>query len=148
THARTWCACRSLHDQPVGHQVQPLVGGRVPSVQAAGVGQLAHGRDLLTGCKFSGMQKLLAVAMAYVKRGRRKRCGEKNTWHAVSATRGRIGQVSDLERRDFQTRRAPNACFPMAGAPWVTTGSQAGRKSRRTVDNHSRTLCEEKLESS
>src|SRR6266446_3466427 len=67
---------------------------------------------------------------------------------AASATRGRIGQVSDLERRDSQTRRAPNACFPMAGAPWVTAGSQAGRKSRRTVDNHSRTLCEEKLESS
>ena len=29
----------------------------------------------LTGCEFSGMQKLLAVAMAYIKRGRRKRCG-------------------------------------------------------------------------
>ena len=67
---------------------------------------------------------------------------------AVSATRGRIGQVSEIERRDFQTRRAPNACFPTVGASWVTTGSQAGRKSRRTVDSHSRTLCEEKLESS
>ena len=33
------------------------------------------------------MKKLLAVAMAYVKRGRRKRCGEKNTWHAVAASR-------------------------------------------------------------
>jgi hypothetical protein len=27
------------------------------------------------------------VAMAYVKRGRRKRCSEKNTWHAVAARR-------------------------------------------------------------
>jgi hypothetical protein len=67
---------------------------------------------------------------------------------AVSATRGRIGQVSELERRDFQTRRAPNACFPTAGASWVTMGSQAGRQSTRRVDSHSRTLCEEKLESS
>jgi hypothetical protein len=30
---------------------------------------------------------LLAVAMAYVKRGRRKRCGENNTGHAVAARR-------------------------------------------------------------
>ena len=67
---------------------------------------------------------------------------------SVSATRGRIGQVSDIERRDFQTRRAPNACFPTAGASWVTMGSQAGRKSTRRVDSHSRNLCEEKLESS
>jgi hypothetical protein len=42
---------------------------------------------LITGCEFSGMQKLLAVAMAYCKRGRRKWCGEKNTWHAVAAWR-------------------------------------------------------------
>jgi hypothetical protein len=27
------------------------------------------------------------VAMAYVKRGRRKRCGKKNIWHAVAAGR-------------------------------------------------------------
>lgn len=32
----------------------------------------------LTGCEFSGVQTLLAVAIVYVKRGRRKRCGEKN----------------------------------------------------------------------
>ena len=30
---------------------------------------------------------MLAVAMAYVKRGRRMRCGEKNTWHIVAARR-------------------------------------------------------------
>jgi hypothetical protein len=41
----------------------------------------------VTGCEFSGMQKFLAVAMAYVKRGRRKRWGEKNTWHAEAAWR-------------------------------------------------------------
>ena len=43
------------------------------------------------------MKKLPAVATAYVKRGRRKRCGEKNTWHAVAASRmegaGAIGML-------------------------------------------------------
>ena len=34
----------------------------------------------------SGMEKLLTVAMAYVKRGRRKRCGEKHTGHTVVAS--------------------------------------------------------------
>ena len=36
--------------------------------------------------KVSGMEKLLTVAMAYVKRGRRKRCGEKHTGHTVVAS--------------------------------------------------------------
>jgi hypothetical protein len=27
------------------------------------------------------------VAMAYIKRGRQKRCGEKNAWHAVAVCR-------------------------------------------------------------
>jgi len=33
------------------------------------------------------MQTLLAAAMAYVKRGRRKRGGEKKAWHAAAACR-------------------------------------------------------------
>jgi len=33
------------------------------------------------------MQKLLAVAMAYIKCGRRMQCGEKNTGDAVGASR-------------------------------------------------------------
>jgi branched-chain amino acid transport system ATP-binding protein len=42
---------------------------------------------LITGCKFSGMQKLLTVAMAYIKYGRRMRYGEKNTGDVVAASR-------------------------------------------------------------
>ena len=41
----------------------------------------------LTGCEFSRMDKLLSVAMASIKHGRQKRCGEKNIWHAVAACR-------------------------------------------------------------
>ena len=40
---------RSLHHQPVGHQIQPAAGGGLPPPQAAGVGQLADGRDLYQG---------------------------------------------------------------------------------------------------
>ena len=41
----------------------------------------------VTGGEFAGMQKLLGVAMADIKRGRRMRCGEKNTGAAVAARR-------------------------------------------------------------
>jgi hypothetical protein len=54
---------------------------------------------------------------------------------AASATRGRIVQVSESERRWWQTRRAPNACFRTAGASRVTAGSQAGRKRKKKVGN-------------
>jgi hypothetical protein len=37
-----------------------------------------------TGCEFSGVQTLLALAMAYVKSGRRERCSQKNAGHAAA----------------------------------------------------------------
>jgi hypothetical protein len=40
-----------------------------------------------TGCAFSGMQTLLAVAIVYVKRGRRRRRGEKNAGDTVAVCR-------------------------------------------------------------
>ena len=56
-------------------------------------------------------------------------------YRAASATRGRIDQVSESERRWCQTRQAPNACFRTAGASRVTEGSQAGRKRKKKVGN-------------
>src|SRR4029450_10497393 len=40
THGGTGGGGGSLHDQPVGHQVQPAAGGGIPPAQAPGVGQL------------------------------------------------------------------------------------------------------------
>jgi hypothetical protein len=41
----------------------------------------------LTGCEFSGVRTLLAVAIVYVKRGRRTQCGEKYAGHVMPVGR-------------------------------------------------------------
>src|SRR5262245_55295292 len=37
---------------------------------------------LITGCEFSGEQKLLTFALVYAQSERRVRCPQKNVWHA------------------------------------------------------------------
>ena len=36
------------------------------------------------GCEFSGVETRCALAMVDAKRGRRKRCGQKNVWYAAA----------------------------------------------------------------
>jgi hypothetical protein len=40
----------------------------------------------ITGCEFSGEQKLLTFALVKAQSDRRVRCNQKNAWHAVAAS--------------------------------------------------------------